>query len=168
MFLSTTTYVVAGTKSLNQLMCVSNRHRRTNIFWPFLSHFISSWFMKSWSVTIKTVWYLKPAGQMVKTSKSRKIGPFSFCSSHLLWYETSSFKKKQDERNLTVKRWSTAGAWYLQTFIKQTKSKALKICTLKVSCLPPQIKITPDKDFREGLVYPSHSHLNRFTLYWSV
>ena len=89
--------------------CVKIRHRRTNIFWPFSSRFISSRFMKSWSVTVKTVWYLKSAGQTVKTGKSREIGPFSFCSSRLLWNETSKNMLARLKRNETSEIWRSDG-----------------------------------------------------------
>ena len=77
--------------------------------WPFSSRFISSRFMKSWSVTVKTVWYLKPAGQTVKTGKSREIGPFSFCSSRLLLNETSKNVLARLKRNETSEIWRSDG-----------------------------------------------------------
>ena len=99
-----------------QFVILLNRHRRTNIFWPFSSRFISSRFMKSWSVTVKTVWYLKLAGQTVKTVRSngqnRQISR-DWAILVLLVSSTlkrdkqkyaRSFKKKRDERDLTVRR----------------------------------------------------------------
>ena len=72
--------------------------------------------MKSWSVTVKTVWYLKSAGQTVKTVRSngqnRQISR-DWAILVLLVSSTlkrdkqkyaRSFKKKRDERDLTVRR----------------------------------------------------------------
>ena len=72
--------------------------------------------MKSWSVTVKTVWYLKSAGQTVKTVRSngqnRQISRdwailVLLVSSTLKQDKQKyarSFKKKRDEQDLTVRR----------------------------------------------------------------
>ena len=72
--------------------------------------------MKSWSVTVKTIWYLKSAGQTVKTGQSngqnRQISR-DWAILVLLVSSTlkrdkqkyaRSFKKKRDERDVKVRR----------------------------------------------------------------
>ena len=95
---------------------LQDRHRRTNIFWPFLSRFISSRFMKSWSVTIKTVWYLKPAGQMVKTGRSNSQNRQILRDWAILVLLISSTLKRDKQkcarlfkRNETSKIWRSDG-----------------------------------------------------------